>query len=241
MHARQSQHHLQTIVTRQLEASATGVDSTWQLYKSCRAPQLHLEHLYYVTGPSRADALRAGANTFVQAILGVLRGRVHLCHVMAVRTGRPLCFAAERGQSRAKLHVLPKVLQVKLPVFTGEALASMVLAACCTITDLSMSALHLCHKPCWLQVGGKALRCDALLQDSDAVATSVAAAAAAALKASKHPPSSTLPVLASQVSMFVCLAKDMYVPLLLDLRLHWAPTHSAADILAGDTDRCAPL
>jgi hypothetical protein len=50
-----------------------------------------------------------------------------------------------------------------------------------------------------------------------------------------------LPVLVTKVSLFAAACKDVYVPVTLELRLHWSPVTGVADTIISDSNRCMLL
>lgn len=72
-------------MTEQLAVSADEVDSSWQAQRSCKFSHAHIEHTYYLEGPSRSDGIAAGVHLMLAQLLSVLKARKHLLHVMTVR------------------------------------------------------------------------------------------------------------------------------------------------------------
>lgn len=95
---------LQALVTEQAVARRERPDVRWQVCKSPRFSHVHVEHIYYVSGPSRKESLRAAVEVVVRQLLDLLSARKHIAHVMTVwRASACLLLACQRSIVDASL------------------------------------------------------------------------------------------------------------------------------------------
>jgi hypothetical protein len=81
-------------VTEQAVARKEQPDVCWQACKSPRFSHVHIEHIYYVSGPSRKASLRAAVEVVVRQLLDLVNARIHIAQVMTVRSAFLESFSA---------------------------------------------------------------------------------------------------------------------------------------------------
>lgn len=85
-----------------------------------------------------------------------------------------------------------------------------------------------------MQVGSSIVKCDNFIKNQSAVIAGLLAALTGHAKKSDGAPQPLLMQL-SRISLFAGVLRETYIPVTLDVHMHWAPVTHAADAVVSDT------
>ena len=217
---------LQAVVAEQ-QPSHSG-QQQWSAIASSRASHAHIEHIYYITGPSFHEAAHVALDLMLDQLVDVMNAHKHLLHVMTVR---PPFVPAAAFQSHSMCHTIWLwAVKAHWPLYSlveqhAWQCPSNAISLPGNKVDISLL----------MQVGSAVLRCASLLGSKSAVLSKLKAHL---FETGIHHSDHSLPALVTKVSLFTALPQSCYLPVTLEVRLHWQPVVSLADRLRGSESRC---